>query len=133
MEEKKEVCGEVDQKVEENKKREFRGLYKHVNISVKALDFVIVACIFVIIVFLAIDLQNPGFTITFDAKGGTDVAPQNQMYGELLEVPETPTREGYVFTGWYSDTALDDLWDVDSDIIEGDITLYAGWKPKEKE
>lgn len=129
-EEKKEVCEDVPQEAEERGKREFRGLYKHVKISVRTLDIIIIACILVIIIFLAIDLQNPGFTVSFDSKGGTDVAPQNQMYGELLEVPPAPTREGYEFTGWYTDTALEDLWDADSDVIESDITLYAGWKPK---
>ena len=77
---------------------------------------------------MALDLRNPGFTITFDSKGGTDVAPQNQMYGELLKEPENPTREGYVSDGWYTDFACDDLWEEDKDIIECDITLYAGWK-----
>ena len=110
--------------------KEFRGLYKHVNISVKTLDRIIVGCIAVIVILVALDLRNPGFTIHFDSKGGTDVAPQNQMYGELLVVPEDPTREGYVFTGWYVDSACDDLWEEDVDIIQEDITLYAGWQPK---
>ena len=110
------------------KKRELRGLYKHVKISVKTLDIIIGVCIAVIVILLAIDLQNPGFTITFDSKGGTDVAPQNQMYGELLEVPEDPTREGYEFTGWYTDYACDVLWLEDSDTIQSDLTLYAGWE-----
>ena len=83
----------------EQKTREFRGLYKHVKISVKTLDKIIVACIAVILIVVALDLRNPGFTITFDSKGGTDVMPQNQMYGELLELPENPTREGYDFLG----------------------------------
>lgn len=112
----------------EQKTREFRGLYKHVKISVKTLDKIIVACIAVILIVVALDLRNPGFTITFDSKGGTDVMPQNQMYGELLEVPEAPTREGYEFEGWYVDYACDDLWDVENDTIETDITLYAGWE-----
>lgn len=129
MEENKEVLEEQTQK--EDSPREFRGLYKHVKISVKTLDFIIVTCIAVIIILVALDLRNPGFTITFDSKGGTDVAPQNQMYGELLEVPETPTREGYEFTGWYLDTACDDLWENEEDIIESDVTLYAGWEEKE--
>ena len=51
---------------------------------------------------------------------------QNQMYGQLLEVPEPPTREGYVFTGWYTDSACFELWDVENRTIEGDLTLYAG-------
>ena len=103
-------------------------MYKHVNISVKTLDRIIVGCIAVIVILVALDLRNPGFTIHFDSKGGTDVAPQNQMYGELLVVPEDPTREGYEFRGWYVDFACDEAWDVQEDIIESDITLYAGWE-----
>ena len=127
MEDNKEVLNENSQNEEEKKPREFRGLYKHVKISVKTLDRIIVGCIAVIVILVALDLRNPGFTITFDSKGGTDVAPQNQMYGELLEVPENPTREGYVFSGWYLEPSCDELWEVDSDIIESDLTLYAGW------
>ena len=128
MEENKEVRNE-----EEQKPREFRGLYKHVKISVKTLDRIIVGCIALIIILVALDLRNPGFTITFDSNGGTDVAPQNQMYGELLDVPENPTREGYEFTGWYLDSACDDKWDEDEDVIETDFTLYAGWEEKDSE
>jgi len=109
----------------------FRGLYRHVKISVKALDRIIVACILVIVILVALDLRNPGFTITFDSRGGTDVPAHNQMYGELLEVPEPPTREGYTFTGWYTDHACYDLWNVEEDIIQTDMTLYAGWEKSE--
>ena len=126
MEDKNQVTEEVVEN--EEKTPEFRGLYKHVKISVKTLDTIIVACIAVIVILVALDLRNPGFTITFDSRGGSDVAPQNQMYGELLSVPEDPTREGYEFTGWYVDYACDDIWDESEDIIETDITLYAGWE-----
>lgn len=128
MEDKREQIDEVSQDDTQKKQREFRGLYKHVKISVKTLDRIIVACIAVIVILVALDLRNPGFTITFDSKGGTDVAPQNQMYGELLELPEEPTREGYVFTGWYLDSACDERWQETEDVIECDLTLYAGWK-----
>ena len=106
----------------------FRGLYRHVKISVKSLDRIILACIAVILIVVALELRNPGFTITFDSKGGTDVPAHNQMYGELLTVPEPPTREGYTFTGWYIDAGCADLWDVENQIIEMDMTLYAGWE-----
>ena len=109
-------------------KRELRGLYKHVKIPVPVLDAIIIGCILVIVVFLTIDLQNPGFTVTFDSKGGTDVPAHNQMYGEKLEVPEPPTREGHTFTGWYVDYACYEPWDEENDIIESDMTLYAGWE-----
>lgn len=106
----------------------FRGLYRNVNISVRALDYIIAACIAVILIVVALELRNPGFTITFDSRGGTDVVSVRQEYGELLEEPEAPSREGYVFTGWYTDSGCYDLWDVSNDIIESDMTLYAGWQ-----
>ena len=112
----------------EQKTPEFRGLYKHVKISVKTLDCIIVSCIAIIIILVALDLRNPGFTITYDSCGGTDVTSKNQMYGELLDEPEVPTREGYVFTGWYIDSSCYELWDINNDIIESDMTLYAGWQ-----
>ena len=119
-----------DQKKEEQLPR-FRGLYRHVNISVKALDCIIAACIAVIILVVALELRNPGLTITFDSNGGTDVLSQSQEYGELLEVPEPPTREGHQFTGWYIDDACYEIWDVDTYTIESDMTLYAGWEKLE--
>ncbi|MBR5617600.1 MAG: InlB B-repeat-containing protein [Oscillospiraceae bacterium] len=109
----------------------FRGLYRYVKISVKALDRIIVACIAVIVIVVALELRNPGYTITFDTKGGTDVAAQTQMYGELLTEPEPPTREGYRFTGWYKDYNCDEQWDIQNDTVEVDLTLYAGWEKLE--
>ena len=65
MEEKNQTTEEL---VENEKKTpEFRGLYKHVKISVKTLDTIIVACLAVIVILVALDLRNPGFTITFDS------------------------------------------------------------------
>lgn len=109
----------------------FRGLYRYVKISVKALDRIIVACIAVIVIVVALELRNPGYTITFDTKGGTDVASQTQMYGEPLTAPEPPTREGYRFTGWYKDYNCDEQWDLQNDTVEVDLTLYAGWEKLE--
>ena len=109
----------------------FRGLYRHVKISVKALDWIIGICIAVILIVVAVEMIDPGFTVTFDTRGGTDVPAQTQMYGELLELPEPPTREGYRFTGWYKDHACQQLWNVDADTVESDMTLYAGWEKSE--
>ena len=112
---------------ETKRPRELRGLYKNVNISVKTLDIIIVLCIAVIIGVVALNLLNPGFTITFDSRGGSDVSPITAEYGEKISLPPNPTREGYNFTGWYKDPSYDLKWDSNHDIIEGDITLYAGW------
>lgn len=131
MEEQRKNVAETLSEVTESKPRQLRGLYEHVNISVRTLDIIIGVCIAVIIVLVALNLRNPGFTITFDSRGGTDVSAQNQMYGELLSLPEEPTREGYKFSGWYVDYACDELWDVNEDIIESDFILYAGWEKED--
>lgn len=118
--------------MEEEKKEElpkFRGLYRHVKISVKALDCIIVACIAVIIIATIVGLQNPGLTVTFDSRGGTDVAAQKVEYDSLLELPQPPTREGYSFDGWYLDPACGTRWD-ENNRVQQDMTLYAGWKAK---
>ena len=123
--------------MEENKKEpelqeeqipKFRGLYRNVNISVKALDYIIAACIAVILIVVALELRSPGLTIMFDSRGGTDVASVSQMYGERLEEPEAPSREGYQFTGWYLDSGCYEQWDMENDTVQSDMTLYAGWQ-----
>ena len=48
--------------------------------------------------------------------------------GQTLELPEPPTREGYTFTGWYKDFGCYDPWNVETDTVETDMTLYAGWE-----
>ena len=109
----------------------FRGLYRYVKISVKALDRIIIACIAVIVLVVALEMRDPGFTISFDSKGGSDVSAQQQMYGQLLEQPEPPTREGYAFTGWYMDAACYEIWDFQTDTVQTDMILYAGWQKLE--
>ena len=39
-----------------------------------------------------------------------------------------PTRAGYTFTGWYTDTDGKQLFNADETAITDDITLHAGWK-----
>lgn len=130
MDESKEVI-QQDQTLEQENLPKFRGLYRHVKISVRALDWIIGICIAVILVVFALEMRDPGFTVTFDSKGGTDVPAQNQMYGQLLEQPEAPTREGYTFTGWYKDSICYIPWDMEKDTVESDMTLYAGWEKLE--
>ena len=44
--------------------------------------------------------QTDAYTITFDADGGSEVAPITQDYGTTITAPEAPTKSGYTFMGW---------------------------------
>lgn len=69
-------------------------------------------------------------SIVFDVCGD-DVSniPGVQLVcaGEYAQKPENPVREGFYFTGWYTDEDKKELFDFDNTQIEDNITLYAGW------
>ena len=44
------------------------------------------------------------YTITFDSKGGSAVLPIKANAGAAITAPAAPTRDGFVFAGWYEST-----------------------------
>ena len=66
-------------------------------------------------------------TVTFDAQGGSDVAPLTVNKGERLVKPTDPTKTDCSFLGWYKDAAYTSAWEFSTDVVNGDITLYARW------
>lgn len=48
--------------------------------------------------------------------------------GETIKAPPTPTKNGYIFDGWYTDSAYTKLWNFDT-AVEENLTLYAKWTP----
>ena len=109
----------------------FRGLYRHVKVSVQTLDKIIIGGILAIVLILGYGIANNGYTVTFDSKGGTDVVAQEKMYGDHVDLPEPPTREGYVFSGWYAEENCVNVWDMENYIVNDNLTLYAGWEKVE--
>ncbi len=107
-----------------------RGLYGKVNISVKTLDKIIVVGIIAMVLVMILGLQHRGYTVSFNSMGGTDVASQDHMYGESLEIPEPPTREGFVFSGWYRDKNYQYPWDFEENKVTESTELFAAWQSK---
>ena len=66
-------------------------------------------------------------TVKFETNGGTKIDPVTAIYGERLERPEDPTREGKHLVGWYKDIHLTDEWNFETDAVTGNMTLYAKW------
>ena len=107
-----------------------RGLYSKVNISVRTLNIIIVVLAALLLACMAYGVTKGGFHVSFDAQGGTAVEPQTRMYGELLDEPDPPTREGFEFDGWYLDPGGTLPWDAEKDTVSESMTLYAKWKEK---
>ncbi len=108
---------------------ELRGLYRHVKISVRTLDIIIVAGIAAMVLLVLWSASGGGYAVRFDARGGSDVPAQSVRYGEAVAEPAPPERNGYSFGGWFADEAYSIPWDFQSNRVEGDTTLYAYWIP----
>lgn len=67
--------------------------------------------------------------MTFDANGGSDVAPQLVVDGEKAVRPEGPTLIGYTLDGWYING--DEKWIFGGFSVTEDITLVAHWRANE--
>ncbi len=78
-------------------------------------------------------------TVTFKANGGhfasgsIELDVPNQDQGAPIRItPETPTRDGYEFAGWYKVAKAekdDKAWDFETDVMPDDsLILYANWK-----
>ncbi len=69
---------------------------------------------------------NEYFTITFDSNGGTNVSEVVAYYHPILkdELPQNPTREGYIFKEWQLDGKKFDF----NTTITKNITLVAVWE-----
>ena len=123
--------GESKQQPEKRETPQLRGLYSKVKISVRTLNIIIVVLVALLIACMAYGISKGGFRVSFDTQGGTPVEMQSGiMYGELLETPEEPMREGFEFDGWYLDPDGTVAFDAASDPVTESMTLYAGWREK---
>ena len=67
-------------------------------------------------------------TVNFDTDGGNTVAQQTVNDGETAAVPDTPTKNGYTFSGW---TLNGESYDFNTPVTT-DITLKATWVENQK-
>ena len=67
------------------------------------------------------------FDYNYDNKGVYEMATVNDC--ETVDKPMNPTRDGYTFAGWYTNSVGSKKFSFDTKIIE-DITLYAKWDKK---
>ena len=90
---------------------------------------VVSLALLVAVFVLVLVFGRSGITVSFDSNGGTDVEPVKAAYGQPLQEPDPPAREGYAFAGWYRDPACSELWPAEEPVTDS-VTLYAGWEKK---
>lgn len=69
------------------------------------------------------------YTLTFDTNGGSAISKVSKTSGTTVDLTGyTPTRDGYTFDGWYSNSAL--TVKVTSIKLTSNTTIYAKWTTK---
>ena len=79
-------------------------------------------------------------SITFDANGGTVIRPFSGgeagsyteagiAYGSEIEMPENPTKTGYIFDGWYEDSYYG--FNYPTEMPDRDLNFVAQWHEEE--
>ena len=67
-------------------------------------------------------------TVTFESNGGTEIAPKQVVSGLKIKEPTTPTKDKYIFRGWYTETTFNTKFDFNNTPITSDMNLYAKWE-----
>lgn len=85
--------------------------------------------VFVLTVIKASIPTPSSYTVTFNSNGGSTVASVKVSSGGIVAMPESPTRDGYVFAGWFKDSGFTEVFTFgdNGDKITEDTTLYAQW------
>lgn len=72
------------------------------------------------------------YTVLFNSNGhGTSPSSQQISAGEKVSKPADSTASGYTFGGWYKESSCVNKWNFDTDVVNGNMTLYAKWTSKD--
>ena len=69
---------------------------------------------------------SSNFNIKFESNGGSAVKAITTTKNTKITEPEAPVKEGFVFDGWYTDSAFKTKFDFATPVT-GAMTLYAKW------
>ena len=66
------------------------------------------------------------YSVEFIVSGGSLIKAQSVFEGSKAEKPDEPSREGYVFEGWYVDSAFSKQYEFQNPVFEN-LKLHAKW------
>ena len=75
--------------------------------------------------------EGKTFIVTFNSNNGSELEAIPVKQGEKINEPQPPTRNDYLFCGWYvDDQTFVEKWDFAVNTVTKDVTLYANWNAK---
>ncbi len=87
------------------------------------LSFIAISVILLILLMIGLYVFR-SHDVIFDSQGGTSVAAEKVVNGNVVSEPDTPVLSDYIFDGWYLDG---EKYDFTKEVTE-DITLIGKWK-----
>ena len=72
------------------------------------------------------------YSVIYKSMGGSEVATQEVIVNDCATKPTDPTKAGYIFEGWYLDSACTIPYDF-SNKVTNSVILYAKWIPESVE
>lgn len=97
-------------------------------IKFKKMFYVLLVCVLTV---LLIGCGKTEFTVEFDSNGGTKIEGIKVEENGVVIEPAAPTKENFIFKGWFSDETLEEEFVFTTPIVK-DITLYAKWQELDK-
>ncbi len=89
---------------------------------------ILALCVLLISLFTLFACGGETVTVTFETNGGNVIDAIDVNQDSAITLPANPTKEGYIFDGWFLDEALEEALTTGFIPTES-ITLYAKWRP----
>ena len=79
-------------------------------------------------ILVACNGEDSDFTVSFDTQGGSNIAEITVGNGQVIGEVAPPAKQCARFIGFALDAGGERMWNLQTDTVSADITLYAIWE-----
>ena len=79
-------------------------------------------------ILVACNGEDSDFTVSFDTQGGSNIAGITVGNGQVIGEVAPPTKQCARFIGFALDAGGERMWNLQTDTVSANITLYAIWE-----